>query len=172
VLESAATPGTRRATGPQRPRRGGFLRPSMINDPQRNTPVGFKIPRKLTDPLAPMSSESYSRSAMRNTAQLDRTFQALADGTRRSIVHALSDGEERSAGQLGDRFSSTQPTISRHLKVLEEAGLIQRRISGREHLFQLRPAPLREAEHWINRQQLFWEGAMTQLTRLLGEEGE
>ena len=59
---------------------------------------------------------------MHSPSALDRTFRALADGTRRSMIHALARGEARSAGELGSRFSSAQPTISRHLKVLEEAG--------------------------------------------------
>jgi DNA-binding transcriptional ArsR family regulator len=100
---------------------------------------------------------------------LDLTFRALADGTRRSMIHALASGEPRSAGELGRRFRSAQPTISRHLKVLEEAGLIERRVEGRVHRFCLRREPLQEAERWIARHQAFWTGAVDQLERLLGE---
>jgi DNA-binding transcriptional ArsR family regulator len=100
---------------------------------------------------------------------LDLTFHALADGTRRSMIRALARGRMRSAGELGRQFRSAQPTISKHLKVLEQAGLVERTIEGRIHQFRLRQKPLREAERWIARQQEFWTGAVDQLDRLLQE---
>ena len=106
---------------------------------------------------------------MQKESQLDLTFRALADGTRRSMIHSLSRGRARSAGELGRRFRSAQPTISKHLKVLEEAGLIERQVEGRVHLFRLRQKPLEDAERWIARQQAFWTGAVDQLEQLLGE---
>ena len=108
--------------------------------------------------------------AMQSSPDLDLTFRALADGTRRSIIHALSRGEARSASELGRRFHSAQPTISKHLKVLEEAGLLQRNVEGRVHRFRLRREPLQEAQAWIARHQAFWEGAVEQLDRLLSQE--
>ena len=104
------------------------------------------------------------------SAALDRTFHALSDGTRRSMIHVLARGEPRSAGDLGRRFGSAQPTISKHLKVLEEAGLVLRSIDGRVHRFRLRRKPLREAETWLARHQAFWSGAAAQLDRLLSAE--
>ena len=112
---------------------------------------------------------TYSQVAMQREAPLDRTFQALADRTRRSMIRALASGDARSAGELGSQFRSTQPTISRHLKVLEGAGLIERRVEGRVHRFRLRRKPLKEAGDWINRHQEFWTGAVDQLERLLTE---
>lgn len=106
---------------------------------------------------------------MQCDAVLDRTFRALADATRRSMIHALASGEARSAGELGSRFRSAQPTISRHLKVLEEARLVERRVEGRVHRFRLRPQPLREASDWIARHERFWSGAVDQLAQLLDE---
>ena len=106
---------------------------------------------------------------MLNAAALDLTFHALADGTRRSMIRALAGGQIRSAGDLGRQFRSAQPTISKHLKVLEQAGLIERTIEGRVHRFRLRQKPLREAERWIARQQAFWTAAVDQLDRLLQE---
>jgi len=100
---------------------------------------------------------------------LDLTFHALSDGTRRSMVRALAGGRPRSAGELGRRFRSAQPTISKHLKVLEQAGLVERTVEGRVHRFRLRQKPLGDAEHWIARQQAFWNGAVDQLDRLLQE---
>lgn len=104
---------------------------------------------------------------MQQASALDLTFRALADGTRRSMIHALAGGQIHSAGELGRRFRSAQPTISKHLKVLEEAGLVERTIEGRVHRFRLRRKPLKEAERWIGRQQAFWTGAIDQLDRLL-----
>lgn len=104
---------------------------------------------------------------MQSTAALDRTFHALSDQTRRAMIHALAGGEARSAGELGKQFSSAQPTISRHLKVLEQAKLVERSVEGRVHLFRLRQKPLQEAGAWIERHQRFWNGALAQLEVLL-----
>ena len=106
---------------------------------------------------------------MQSTAALDRTFRALADGTRRSMIQALARGRPRTAGDLGRRFQSAQPTISKHLKVLEDAGLVVRAVEGREHRFTLRRKPLQDAERWLARHQAFWTGAVAQLDRLLSE---
>jgi DNA-binding transcriptional ArsR family regulator len=104
-----------------------------------------------------------------SAAPLDRTFHALADGTRRSIIHTLARGGARSASELGRQFSSAQPTISKHLKVLEQAALIERTVEGRVHRFRLSRKPLQDAERWIARHQAFWTGAVEQLDRLLSE---
>jgi DNA-binding transcriptional ArsR family regulator len=109
---------------------------------------------------------------MQSASSLDRTFHALADGTRRSIIQVLARGEPRSAGDLGRRFHSAQPTISKHLRVLEEAGLVARSVEGRVHRFTLRRKPLREAEQWVVRHQAFWRGAVAQLDRLLSESDD
>jgi DNA-binding transcriptional ArsR family regulator len=83
------------------------------------------------------------------------------------MIHALAGGQARTAGELGQQFDSAQPTISRHLKVLENAGLIERTVEGRVHRFSLRQRPLQEAGQWITRHQAFWTGAVDQLTHLL-----
>jgi DNA-binding transcriptional ArsR family regulator len=106
---------------------------------------------------------------MQQVSALDLTFHALADATRRSMIRTLARGRTRSAGELGRQFHSAQPTISKHLKVLEQAGLVDRTIEGRVHRFRLRQKPLREAVRWIARQQAFWTGAVDQLDRLLQE---
>src|SRR5262245_37744180 len=109
---------------------------------------------------------------MQSSSALDLTFHALSDGTRRSMIQALARGEPRSAGDLGRRFQSAQPTISKHLKVLEDAGLVSRTVDGRVHRFTLRRKPLRDAEQWLARHQAFWTGAVAQLDRLLSETGD
>jgi DNA-binding transcriptional ArsR family regulator len=106
---------------------------------------------------------------MHSETALDRTFQALADPTRRSMIHALAGGTAQSAGELGARFRSAQPTISRHLKVLESARLIERSVEGRVHRFRLRREALARAGDWIQRHQAFWNGAAEQLEQLLRE---
>lgn len=108
---------------------------------------------------------------MHSENALDLTFQALADQTRRSMVRALAGGEARSAGELGSQFGSAQPTISRHLKVLENAGLIERHVEGRIHRFRLRREALQDAGDWISRHQAFWISAVDQLEALLTERG-
>jgi len=107
---------------------------------------------------------------MQYVSSLDLTFRALSDGTRRSMIHALARGEARSASEIGRKFRSAQPTISKHLKVLERAGLVERTIKGRVHRFRLRQKPLRDAQRWIARHQAFWTGAVDQLERLLLED--
>lgn len=107
---------------------------------------------------------------MLKQAALDRTFRALADQTRRAMIHALAGGEARSASELGAQFRSAQPTISEHLKVLESARLIEREIDGRVHRFRLRRRSLQAAGAWISRHQAFWTGAVDQLERLLAED--
>jgi len=112
----------------------------------------------------------YSHMAMYSNAALDLTFHALADGSRRSMIHALAKkGETRTAGELGRQFRSAQPTISKHLKVLVEAGILERKVEGRVHQFRLRRKALEQAGRWIARHQPFWEGAVDQLDRLFAE---
>ena len=86
------------------------------------------------------------------------------------MIQALARGELRTAGDLGRRFRSAQPTISKHLKVLEDAGLVVRTIEGRTHRFRLRRQPLQDAERWLTRHQAFWRGAVAQLDQLLSKE--
>lgn len=85
------------------------------------------------------------------------------------MIHVLAGGKARSASELGRHFRSAQPTISKHLKVLEEAGLVGRTIEGRVHRFRLNRRRLRDAEAWLARHQAFWTGAVTELDRLLSE---
>src|SRR5688500_6224944 len=107
---------------------------------------------------------------MQQGVSLDRTLLALADGTRRAMIRRLAGGELRSAGELGKRFNSAQPTISKHLKVLESARLIERTVEGRVHRFRLRRKALQDAGDWIERHQQLWAGAVDQLEALLNED--
>jgi len=99
---------------------------------------------------------------------MDRFFHALGDGTRREIVSMLARNGALSANDLRKPFNVAQPTISKHLKVLEKAGLVRREISGRIHHFHLETAPLEEAENWISRHRTFWQGTLQQLEDFVG----
>lgn len=102
---------------------------------------------------------------------LDRTFHALGDGTRRGMLSMLSRRGELTASELGAPFDVSQPTASKHLRVLEQAGLLERRIDGRTHRFRLVERRMREAEAWISRHRNFWEGTLERLGGLLGDRG-
>ncbi len=93
---------------------------------------------------------------------LDRTFAALADPTRREILHVLAGGEA-AAGALAARFSISAPAISRHLRVLEEVGLITRRIDGKHRRCRLEPKPLQSAMDWLEFYRRFWSESLQQL---------
>ena len=98
--------------------------------------------------------------------QLDRVFFALSDGTRRAILARLAQGST-TIGELAAPFAISKPAISKHMKVLERAGLIDRRISGRQHRCTLTTAGLRTAEEWLNFHRKFWESRLDALNVLL-----
>ncbi|MGH9367505.1 MAG: ArsR/SmtB family transcription factor [Thermoanaerobaculia bacterium] len=104
-----------------------------------------------------------------NIPALDSTFGALADPTRRAILARLSESPEASVSQLAEPFAMSLPAISKHLKVLEGAGLIGRRRQGRVHHLRLLPAPLDAATEWIARYRKFWEEKLDALDRYLKE---
>jgi len=85
-----------------------------------------------------------------------KALAALADPFRRRIVEMLVDGE-RTAGDLGARSEISQPGVSKHLRVLREAGLVDARARGRLRLYRLNPAPLAEADAWFARHRNLWE---------------
>jgi DNA-binding transcriptional ArsR family regulator len=99
-------------------------------------------------------------------ARLDRVYGAIADPTRRAIVAALADGEVR-VGDLAARFPMTFNAVSKHVKVLERAGLVRRRIQGREHRLRLDPRPLREAAGWLEHYREFWNLRLDALEAML-----
>lgn len=107
--------------------------------------------------------------AIQYQVPLDRTFHALGDGTRRQIIAILAKNGTCSATELRQPFDVAQPTISKHLKVLENAGLVSREIDGRTHRFRLETAPMNEAEDWIERHTAFWEGSLKRLDGYLSK---
>ena len=102
------------------------------------------------------------------TARLDATFAALADPTRRAILARLARGEA-SVSELAQPFDMSQPAISKHLKVLERAGLISRGKDAQRRPRKLEAAPLAEANEWLERYRKFWETSYGHLDALLEE---
>ena len=100
--------------------------------------------------------------------QLDATFAALADPTRRAILARLASGQA-SVAELAEPFSMTQPAISKHLRVLERAGLISRGRDAQRRPRKLEAKPLAEASEWLERYRQFWEGNFQRLDALLNE---
>lgn len=99
-------------------------------------------------------------------ARLDATFAALADPTRRAILARLAKSEA-TVNELVEPFELAQPTISKHLKVLERAGLISRSRDGQTRPCRLAPGPLREATAWIERYRELWEERFAALDDVL-----
>lgn len=93
---------------------------------------------------------------MPNSAHLDHVFQALSDGTRRHMLRSLA-ARSRSVGELAAPFQISLAAASKHIKVLERAGLVERQIQGRTHLCHLRVAAMQEAEQWLHHHRRFWE---------------
>jgi DNA-binding transcriptional ArsR family regulator len=100
--------------------------------------------------------------------RLDATFAALADPTRRAILARLASGEA-SVNELAKPFEMSQPAISKHLKVLERAGLISRGLAAQRRPRKLEAKPLAEANEWLEQYRQFWEASFGRLDALLLE---
>jgi DNA-binding transcriptional ArsR family regulator len=105
---------------------------------------------------------------MTATERLDATFAALADPTRRAILARLAGGEA-SVAELARPFAMSQPAVSKHLRVLERAGLISRGRVAQRRPRRLVAAPLGEASAWLESYRRFWEGSFRRLDDLLEE---
>jgi DNA-binding transcriptional ArsR family regulator len=97
---------------------------------------------------------------------LDQVYDAIADPTRREILEILLEGETN-VGTLAERFPISLNGVSKHVKVLERAGLVERSIRGREHRLRLNPEPLREASMWLEHYRTFWESRLAALEAFL-----
>ncbi len=103
------------------------------------------------------------------TSKLDTVFHALGDATRRSMLRDLADGE-RTVGELAQPYAMSLAAASKHIKALEQAGLIVREVRGRTHLCRLDPGPLATAHEWLGVYERFWTGRLDILERLLRED--
>ncbi len=98
--------------------------------------------------------------------ELDQTFAALADPTRRMILARLAQGD-RCVTDLAEPHAMSLPAVSKHLRVLEKAGLLRRRRYGRVHEMRLQARPLQQAAEWVEEYRKFWEGSLDRLTKYL-----
>lgn len=103
-----------------------------------------------------------------NTPPLDPIFHALSDATRRQMLRQLADGE-LTVGQLAAPFEMSLAAASKHIKTLENAGLILREVNGRTHVCRLAPGPLALAQEWLSFYEPFWTSRLDALDRLLRE---
>ena len=102
-------------------------------------------------------------------AQLDTVFHALGDATRRRMLRELAKNE-RTVGELAQPFDISLAAASKHIKALENAGLIQREVLGRTHMCRLNPKPLASAHEWLSFYQQFWTDRLDALEQLLRKE--
>src|SRR3984893_19369321 len=100
--------------------------------------------------------------------QLDSVFHALGDATRRRMLRDLASGE-RTVSQLAEPFAMSLAAASKHIKALENAGLIRREVRGRTHLCRLAPGPLASAHQWLSFYERFWTDRLDVLEQLLKE---
>jgi DNA-binding transcriptional ArsR family regulator len=103
---------------------------------------------------------------MTPSQQLDATFTALADPTRRAILARLMSGEA-SVNELAEPFSISQPAVSKHLKILERAGLVTRSRDATRRPVKIEAGPMREAADWLSNYRKFWEQSYQRLDALL-----
>ena len=103
---------------------------------------------------------------MNSDSTLDAVFAALSDPTRRAILHQLAKGEA-TVNELTEPFAMSQPAVSRHLKVLEQAGLVVRRVDGQRRPARLRADTMMAASQWLEEFERFWTTSFNQLDDLL-----
>jgi DNA-binding transcriptional ArsR family regulator len=104
-----------------------------------------------------------------SSSTLNRTFAALADPTRRSILAHLARGD-KCVTHLAKPHAMSLPAVSKHLRVLEKAGLLRRRRYGRVHEMRLDAEPLRQAAQWVEEYRKFWQGSLDRLAEYLEKE--
>ena len=106
---------------------------------------------------------------MVNSRQLDQSFLALSHPIRRGIVERLGQGRA-TVGEASRDFGVSKPAISKHLKVLEDAGVVEREVEGRSHWLNLRSKPLAEASEWMEQQRELWERKFDAVEQFLDEQ--
>ena len=120
-----------------------------------------------------MAAITHSSSRMAATPtddeHLDRVFSALADPTRRAILARLARGDA-TVGELAAPFTMSRPAISKHLNVLEAAGLVTRLVDGRVNRCVVDPAPLKDAAAWVDRYRQYWEDSLERLAKYVETE--
>jgi len=117
----------------------------------------------------PASIFNYMVEQHLRAPQLDAVFHALGDATRRRMLRVLA-AEEQTVGQLAEPFAMSLAAASKHIKALENAGLIRREVRGRVHLCRLEPGPLAGAHEWLTFYERFWTDRLDALDKLLRAE--
>ena len=103
------------------------------------------------------------------STELDHTLLALADPTRRGILERLPAGEARVTDVAAD-FPISLNSVSKHVRFLERAALVERRVVGREHFLRFRPEPLKAAQDWMAQKRMFWSGRLAALDDVLSAQ--
>ena len=103
------------------------------------------------------------------TQQMNSVFHALGDATRRKMLRDLARGE-RTVSELAEPYAMSLAAASKHIRVLEHAGLIRREVRGRTHICRLDPGPLASAHEWLSFYERFWTSRLDELERLLRSE--
>ncbi|MBZ5562650.1 MAG: metalloregulator ArsR/SmtB family transcription factor [Acidobacteriia bacterium] len=98
------------------------------------------------------------------------TFRALADPSRRAVLDLLRRGS-LSAGQIAQSFPVSRPAVSKHLRLLRRANLVEERRQGRNRIYRLNPGPLRAVDSWLEQYRMFWQTSLTNLKALVESEG-
>lgn len=111
-----------------------------------------------------MSRSKHKSKGLAADARLDLIFRALGDQTRRTLLAQLARGPAMIT-ELAEPFGISLPAVSRHIRVLERARLVERTVDGRVHRCSLRAEPLREAERWLTHYREFWTGTLDALAR-------
>jgi len=104
-----------------------------------------------------------------HTPQMNSVFHALGDATRRKMLRDLA-ARERTVGELAEPYAMSLAAASKHIRVLEHAGLIRREVRGRTHICRLDPGPLASAHEWLSFYERFWTSRLDELERLLRSE--
>ena len=107
---------------------------------------------------------------VRTDEKLDFTLLALADPKRRAILRRLARRGDARVTELAAPFDVSLNAISKHIKLLERAGLVERRKVGREHFLRFKPRPLRDVQTWIEKQTAFWQSSLEAVDELLQQE--
>lgn len=103
------------------------------------------------------------------TPQMNSVFHALGDATRRKMLRALAS-RERTVSELAEPFAMSLAAASKHIRVLEHAGLIRREVRGRTHICRLNPGPLASAHEWLGFYERFWTSRLDELEKFLRDE--
>ena len=104
-----------------------------------------------------------------DSSRLDIVFRALGDATRRGMLASLAQGQ-RSISELAEPFAMSFAGASKHVKVLEEAGLVRREVRGRTHICRLEPGPMAGADQWLRHYERFWTSRVDALENLLRDD--